>query len=83
MSPSETRGPDGELSLRYKWHETGSGHVETTDKAVLSVKDNQILLTVSHTVDKVFRASDEDIKEYVISPRELEELIIKYGKKEP
>ena len=82
MSPSESSGPDGELSLRYKWHETGSGHVESTDKAVLSVKGNHILFTVSHIVDKAFGASAEDIKEYVILPSELEELIVKYGKKE-
>jgi len=81
--PHEFHGANGEIDLFRDWHETSSGHSETTTTAHLnSDAGGQVVLTLTVVESRVLRPPDDVLTlKYSICPQKLTKLIEEHGMK--
>ena len=73
----------GSIRLYSHWDESASGHVEVSEEAVLTIEDNQVVLTITHETQSFIRGADRKrrVERYGISPGRLTTLLKEHGER--
>lgn len=82
MHTRSTRGPSGEIELRFEHAESGGEHRDTYETITLKAAGEQLLLIEATRSTTVYNQSESTREDrYEIAPELLIELIKKHGKR--